>query len=341
MRVISFDLLRTIAIFAVIVIHAQPFSERHFPEPGYRYLEVFLNQGSRFAVPFFFVLSGYFFGKKLAQSTQSGDVFLGYARRLLFIFLFWSAIYVLVPSDILGLMQYGYLKLTYWKVQKLVSDPIALVLQGGRIHLWFVVSLIMALAFVSLVVKCNLRRFLIPLGVVLYIAGLLGGSYSVTSLGFQAPFNTRDGPFFSTILVAVGYWLSLRQEIRVSLRFALWVAGAGMALHFAEVFGLWRFYDVSPLQPDYVLGTLVWGIGMMLIAVATRHIQWGTRLARAGEYTLGIYVVHLLFVDMLSPMSARLVSPVWELMLPVIVYACSLAFVVILSKNTYLRRVVL
>lgn len=53
----SLDLLRTFAIFAVILIHVKPFWQRN--DASIASLSILINQGMRFAVPCFFLMMGY------------------------------------------------------------------------------------------------------------------------------------------------------------------------------------------------------------------------------------------------------------------------------------------
>lgn len=60
-RIESVDLFRLLAIFCVIMIHAKPFLGSTLFGCGVNnYLGIFINQISRFAVPFFFTISGFF-----------------------------------------------------------------------------------------------------------------------------------------------------------------------------------------------------------------------------------------------------------------------------------------
>lgn len=68
---------------------------------------------------------------------------------------------------------------------------------------------------------------------------ILAGSY--TSLtGLEAPFFTRNGPFFSTLMVTLGF-LIRQHEWKVSSAKALGLIALGMCIHFAEVVWLSKF----------------------------------------------------------------------------------------------------
>ena len=61
-RLVSLDACRVVAIFAVIVLHTMPFYGTRLLGGFDGYIAAALNQGARFAVPFFFLASGFFFG---------------------------------------------------------------------------------------------------------------------------------------------------------------------------------------------------------------------------------------------------------------------------------------
>ena len=97
-RILSIDSLRFIAVFSVILLH-------YFPAAGL--LKTVVDQLARFAVPFFFITSGYFLGLKLTKQ-DSKEVYVSYILKILKLYLFWSLLYFLNP-DIKGIQQFGIL----------------------------------------------------------------------------------------------------------------------------------------------------------------------------------------------------------------------------------------
>jgi len=69
-RISSVDTIRLLAIISVIAIHTRPFSYNEDSGELYYYLDIFINQMARFAVPFFFVISGYFWGVKIRNGAD-------------------------------------------------------------------------------------------------------------------------------------------------------------------------------------------------------------------------------------------------------------------------------
>ena len=100
MRISSIECGRMVAIIAVMVIHISPFANPFDPTVWNWTIDIyvagFLNQITRFAVPFFFLCSGYFLQPKLSSGAPLG-VALRYCRPLLILWLVWSALYAVIP----------------------------------------------------------------------------------------------------------------------------------------------------------------------------------------------------------------------------------------------------
>ncbi len=92
-RIQSIDTFRALAIIAVISIHTTPFGG-HESGLTYGYLDVLINQGSRFAVPLFFILSGFFFAKKIKKENLIIPIMKNNITRLFMIWLFFSVVYI-------------------------------------------------------------------------------------------------------------------------------------------------------------------------------------------------------------------------------------------------------
>lgn len=309
----------------------------------YRYLEVFLNQLSRFAVPFFFIVSGYFFGvKELRNNTTTILCTINTVKRLLFIFLAWSLIYLL-PYDVGAIYKYGIsgpLKVAYWNVIGLTSDPIRLVFHGTKAHLWFLAGLVWAVSFTGSFRYLGLHRSIYIIAVSLYIIGLLGQSYSDSPLGIHFNFDIRNHVFFSTIFFVTGYWLSNYKPRLFWFPLGAITFAFGTAIHFTEIYVLWKLYGTDPYIHSYTIGTYFMGVGITLTALSSHRILNINTLATMGKYVLGIYAVHYVFVDILSPVSQLISNPLWEIVKVIVILLLSAGTAMLLSKNQYTRKIV-
>lgn len=93
-RMPSIDAARAIAIFAVLAIHCDPFIGRVYSLGEVSAGEL-IDLAGRFAVPFFFVVSGYLLGERCRKSGRDLRVVSGFAGRLAGLVLFWYAFYLL------------------------------------------------------------------------------------------------------------------------------------------------------------------------------------------------------------------------------------------------------
>src|SRR5690606_23960904 len=86
----------------------------------------------------------------------------------------------------------------------------------------------------------------------------------------------------------------------------------GCLLHFSEVYLLCSVYATN-LHQDYVIGTYFMGVGAAIAALSNSTYLKNDILSKVGKFTLGIYVIHLAFVDILRPIGKLTSSWFWEI----------------------------
>ncbi|MEZ8373372.1 acyltransferase [Vibrio cyclitrophicus] len=292
-RIASIELGRVIAILAIIGLHGQMaltyWQINEVPWIGY-----VLNQAARFAVPLFFLISGYLIQPKLTASPWT--TFINYSKPLLKVWLVWSIICLVMPFNLAKVEELGYLgeRQGYWGF--LMNTPLNSFLEGGLVHLWFLPALMFAVLIIALMVEMKLDKLLLPTAILLYVYGVLAGSYtSLTDL--SAPFFTRNGPFFSTLMVTLGF-LIRQHQWKVSSTKALGFLAIGMFIHFAEAAWLTNF-DVGFNMIDFLFGTTLWGVGVFMWLLANPNIGNYAWVRSISNRMLGIYVSHLLVIIVL------------------------------------------
>jgi surface polysaccharide O-acyltransferase-like enzyme len=301
-RIESVDAWRLAAVAAVIAIHTQPFwspssSGRDVLDSG-----ILINQLSRFAVPFFYTISGYFWGTKIVTASSPTAVSRLMARKISLIFLYWSVIYLL-PYNLTTVSILGYagpFKTSYWHAAALLKRPLDVLFQGTSQHLWFLPSLLMALGISNFFVTKKLPKTLVLIALSLYLLGLLGKAYAQSPIGIHTTFNTRNGPFFSTIFFASGYFLSKFTPSRAWFLYGIATLSLGILIHFSELVFISRMYGTS-IKQDYVIGTYFMGLGSAIASLSGIISVKRTRLQGIAHLSLGIYAVHLIFVELLEP----------------------------------------
>ena len=120
-KIASLEFARIIAMLAIIGLHCQMalsyWQWGEVPWVGY-----IINQMSRFAVPLFFLISGYLIQPKL--STNPIKTLKSYAKPLIRIWVVWSVICLVVPFRWQTVYEVGYLaeRQGYWDY--LMQSPI-------------------------------------------------------------------------------------------------------------------------------------------------------------------------------------------------------------------------
>lgn len=289
-HIASLELGRVVAILAIIGLHCQMALSYalidEVPWLGYT-----LNQAARFAVPLFFLISGYLIQPKLTRSPW--ETLTSYSKPLLKVWLAWSIISLLMPFNLGKVMEVGYLaeREGYWSF--LMSTPLNSLFEGGLVHLWFIPALICAVAILAILIEMKLTKAILPLALVLYLYGVLAGSYApLTEL--EAPIFTRNGPFFSTLLVAVGFMIRQNSWQLTSMQ-SIAMAALGMTIHFGEAAWLMG-YDVAFNINDFLAGTVLWGIGVFMWLLANPTVGDKRWIQAISSRMLGIYVSHLLLI---------------------------------------------
>ncbi|MGC1308475.1 MAG: acyltransferase [Phormidesmis sp.] len=345
-RIASIELFRIAAIIAVVIMHSQPFGFASPPNPKHS-LSTLIDLACRFSVPFFFIVSGYFFTERIQAGKPVMATFWRSAQRLLSVYAVWCLFYVLVPFKFLGeLPTQGWLTLVLRQLSELPKYGLNLPFRGPQEILWFLPALVIGLGIVALSMANGWQKYLPYGALALYGIGLLWGSYSLIWTGNDAmdfAFNTRNGPFFSTLCVTVGSLIST-QRSQGKWCFGVKEAGAiafgGLLLQIVEATGLSATAGVPFRSFDYVIGTVVFGAGIFLLALARPNWGQGWSLLPWSRYTLGIFLIHLVLLDAIEPLDLRYNNALWEVASPLAIYLVSLILMVVFARWRALRRFV-
>lgn len=341
-RISSVDTIRLLAIISVISIHTTPFSYNEYGGEIYYYLDIFINQMARFAVPFFFAISGYFWGIKIRNGADISSITKNMINRIGVLFFAWSLIY-LIPFNIFNSFNHGALgpfRVAYWQFLTLFSNPTNTLFQGTKVHLWFLISLIFSVWICAFFIKRKLFKLLTLISIVLYVSGVLFKSYAGSPVGMEIDFNTRNGPFFGLILFYLGYFFSGCTPTTKWFYYGFLLFVVGSLMHFIEIYTLMKLFGMSVMQ-DYVFGTLLMGIGMTMVALSNHSSLQSKYVSKIGSMTLGIYASHFVFVDLLRPLDKLYYSAIWEIGYVFVVLILSILTTYLLSKTKITRRLVL
>lgn len=316
-RAAAVEVVRVLAIVAVVAIHTTPFERAGAPIGTQLDLATLLNQATRFAVPFFLVVAGYFWARKVAEAGEVRAPTSALVRRALLVWAAWWMLYLL-PWNLVDALAHGPLgplKVLWWNLAQVARRPWIALLEGTSPHLWFLVALAAAAAISAVFERLAARRSLVVLAAALYALGLAGQAFPAAPFGFRLDPDLRNGHLFALAFFVTGAALQRRGPKVRWLPLGAALAAAGLALHLLESWAAHRLWG-QPLQRDYVAGTYLYGTGVALMALSGlarppgRH---ASRLAALGPAVLGIYASHMAFVALLAPMERRLAGlPAWE-----------------------------
>jgi surface polysaccharide O-acyltransferase-like enzyme len=322
-------------MLAVILIHCRP---GWFAMP---FLARLIVQICSFAVPFFFCASGFFFAASLAKTGNPAALFWKSSQRIGLPFLFWSIIYVLQPPDgvIASLLQGRFSNAFYGHLQQVgqwaSTHPLAPLLSGTAYHLWFVFALLCALGIGTVLLSFKRSGAFVCCGILLYTCALLGGAYSFLADSFSLRFAARDGPFVSTLFVAIGCLLFLHGR-KIAAIPAILLASGAVLCNIAEALGRAWLVGSKDWPCGFLVSTVPVGVGVFLMALALPRLGEGTVLERIGAYTFGIYLSHMFVIQELECISCGLsgaVKIVWGCCMPFVVYSLSLCLCWLLARH--------
>ena len=260
MRNNSLDTFRLLAAFAVVLLHVGYGSLPSVAQSNIRLL-------GRFAVPFFFMVSGYFFYQNFQK--RGNEYFVKTLQRLVGVFMIASCVYLLIKF-------------------KNVSLSFSLLYEGTNYHLWFLSSMI----FGVIICWYNLSYFsskymIMLLSVVIILLSLLSDSYS-SFIKF-----TPDKEFCRYLLSVPYLYLGMmvaKNNFSLSTRASILLIAVGIALQIGETELLYRYYNFDRFNHQVLIGTIPFAVGAFFLSFKGPGNDWLARLGR--KYSLSIYVYH-------------------------------------------------
>lgn len=274
-RTHSLDLLRLIAAFFVVILHC---NLGKTPEE----VQFYLRLSGRWAVPFFFLVSGYLFAKGYArrQDVQLTNTL----KKLLDLFVILLLVYL--PLG-LGGLALGWISLEeLFTFRRLIS--------GMWYHTWFVGAMIFGYLILWYFLYNRLERLLPILSCVLLALVLLSDTYS-----FVLHDHVLDQKVFrylmATPFLYIGYFLS-SQEVHFKSKLFPWsliFSGAVVQLiesHFIPVISGNAWVD-----PQFFGGTTLLVLGVFILFMEWNTIPDNIYSRFGRHYSLPIYLYHPLF----------------------------------------------
>lgn len=285
----AIDLVRVVAAFVVVAVHTDPLMT--YSETGNYFINTVIG---RLVVPYFFIVSGFFFARKIDfTAPMQTDIHLlkVFLKKIALIYLIWSAIFL--PFQWLDWLKRGD-DMEYW-----VTYVHEFFFKGSYYPLWYLTGLIVATTLAYVLFKwLKTWMVLVITGILFVIGASMNVYYHVFGLdglleGYYDIFlTTRNGVFFGSFYVSIGMALSKR-EIPLSASWNRNLFIVSLILMTIEVFGL-RSFEFSR------------GLDMWFFAVPTTYFlfRWLQQVEiKSNGYfayfrplSLLMYVSHGLFI---------------------------------------------
>lgn len=285
----KFDVLRAFAILGVVLIH----TTAPLATDG-EVFSVVVNQASRFAVPAFFILSGW--GLTISNSLERSKNYVSFIKKrlwgLLPLYLMWNVVYLFSTGSFKE-----YTSLSLSTLNELARE---IFLGGIHSHLYFVPIISLFYIIYPLLLKyTNERNLLWALGITI-VSQLL--DYGFTRESFYMDNNPLNW-FFYFIL---GIWLAqnFEEKIEKIKQYKIPIT-AGVFISFATIV-LTAFLGESIFGYDLALASTRPSViiySSMIIAftmVTAIDLSFLNKiLLPISKYSYYIYLSHYFFVDIL------------------------------------------
>lgn len=261
----SIDFVKFFAIFAVVCIHTGTLSGVQFGAINGDEADFIIDILGRFAVPFFFVASGYLFIQKINtidSTKQQFTYFKKYTLKLAKLWTAWFAFYFMYDLAI----NYIETEKSVQALQAMFQEYLASYITWETLyygaghtqyHLWFLLALIWSTVILFIFTKFKLLRVLFIISLGLNIYGLFGQSYSSF---FEVTLNTRDalfmGLFYTTLGGVVAKYAGHVKDFATKIPAFVYI---GIIIVFSLVQVLEAYYTIKIMEgngQNYFLSTI-------------------------------------------------------------------------------------
>jgi surface polysaccharide O-acyltransferase-like enzyme len=306
MRDKGLDSFRLIACFFVISLHVGRYSGLGSEEIG-----AAIRLAGRWAVPFFFMLSGYFLARKSDVDRAAKPL---YKSTVIFIISTFALLpLVFFEEGITG------------TIARLYNSEV--LLRGSYHHLWYLSSAVTGFLIILTCEQMGLKKFIPTIAILSLISYLVMGSYNpVSSAGMQVARH-----FSSIGCMFIGMLMRGRKP---NGKVGIILCTLGFVLQEGEAHVLNFYFGYSILEQQFLIGTLLFSIGIFDISRSYGRVI-PIKFSEAGaDHSLFIYVFHPYAISAAGVVFNTLKVPeaYADLIIVPIVFICTLVASVMLVK---------
>ncbi len=341
----AIDFVKCFAAFAIVCIHTQPFANATIV--GGRYLHFIIDTFARFAVPFFFIVSGFLFVKKNMTYEDNGASYcIKYLKKIAQLYFGWTLFYFLYYVGRELVVSYAkHIDFNSVYIPELSTIPILKLLIKifylgyAGVHLWYLIALLWSITVLFFFIKRQKLHILLLLSFGLHIIGLLGNSYRGI---IQLPFSTRNAIFFGLFYCSLGGFFAYHEKLVHEK-----ISSMGGPL-FGYLFGLFCGIQLierailtkdfsGEIPGDFFVATIPLTICLFFWVLSKRGKFNQSLFTVVGERSLGLYIIHYLFISIFWDITRLLGvdsrTVLYQLLFTPLIFAVSYLSYGFLQKN--------
>lgn len=292
----ALDLAKFVFSFFVVAIHTSPLYQT-----SYWGNFIIIQYLGRYAVPFFFIASGYFMAQNKNLQFEIKNIF-SQLKRILILYAVWSLIYF--PFQLNNTHHDLFKTIDFDSIKEYFIRSIYL---SSYYHLWYFVALIQAVLIYKILSHYFKLETLIIVFIPIYLFGLLGDGYfnlnnylHANDIIFFIKLHlggTRNGLFMGTIFVLIGAKIAELDLDKIKTNKALMLFVLLAIAHLAEVI----FIKQLKLGRDYNMTIfLLPSATVLFVLLIKSQINLRFSTLKLREYSTFIYCFHPLAMILAS-----------------------------------------
>ena len=304
----AIDFVKCFAAFAIVCLHTEPFANAEISAG--RHIYFIIDTIARFAVPFFFMVSGFLFAKKvIIVEEHSADYCVRYLKKIAWLYFGWTFFYLLYYMGQALLVSYvnhtdfispfiperSTIPIIKWVIQ-------IFCLGYAGVHLWYLIALLWSMFILFFFIQRKKINSLLLMSFVLNVIGVLGNAYQGV-IPFYFP--TRNAVFFGLFYCTLGGFFAYHEKTIRDKTTSF--AGFGFGYLF------WLFCVIQLLERTYItqnfqseipgeffFSTIPLSICFFFWVLSKTGNFKESALTVIGRNSLGVFVIHYFFISVLG-----------------------------------------
>lgn len=288
----AIDFMKFILAIAIVAIHTHGL-QQFYSVAEYWYLErLFLRLG----VPFFFIASGFFIGKKIsANPSEIKQIVINYIKRLAVPLFVFQGINIIIRFILDGLNGQSFTMSTILAVRSVLFYPYG--------ALWYMQASIVAIALLYYFIKNHKVVTALAVGSLLYLVGLLANSYyflientqivRIVDMYLKVFVSSRNGVFVGFIFLGIGIWLSKKYATTDFKKFRRCSITAFIISAFLSILEVANLYGNNFADSgDYYIMLLLLAPSLFALLLTVK-VTTNDNLAKLSrKLSIGLYLLH-------------------------------------------------